>query len=159
MFENFEIGKAKLAKGECTSTREQKETIERLMLVPLIQGTLRYAYKTDKEPFSEKAEAEGTVFAHAVVPAVYDCDAAAGNLIAENMKAGQAGTADFAAVKAAFEGTYECLGISGAEIGGLYDSATEAYYPGAEPSGFVADDGSAAPKIGMAIPAGVAALA
>merc|ERR1712025_18938 len=154
IFKNLDIGQAKLAKGECTSAREQKETIERLMLVPLIQGTLRYAYKTDKEPFSEKAEAEGTVFALAVVPAVYDCDAAAGNLIAENMKAGQAGTADFAAVKSAFESTYECMGVDGAMVGGLYDAATGSYFEGAEP----AISTSSGVSVSMAVSAGIAAF-
>jgi len=154
IFQNLDIGQAKLAKGECTSAREQKEIIERLMLVPLIQGTLRYAYKTDKEPFSEKAEAEGTVFALAVVPAVYDCDPAAGTIIAENLKAGQAGTADFAAVKAAFESTYDCMGIDGAMIGGLYDAATGTYFEGAEP--FM--NSSSGVSVSMTVSAGIAAF-
>jgi hypothetical protein len=154
---NLSVGQGKLAKGECASARAEADEIQRLMLIPLIQGTLRYAWKTDNEAYSEKAEAEGVVFALSVVPAVAACDAEAANLISSSLQAGQAGTADFAAVKAAFEGTYECLGISGSEIGGLYDSATEAYFPGAEPSGFV--EGSAAPKIGMAVTAGIAALA
>merc|ERR1719401_2601941 len=155
IFQNFDIGQAKLAKGECNSAREQKEIIEKLMLVPLIQGTLRYAYKTDKEPFSEKAEAEGTVFALAVAPVVYDCDQAAGTLIADNMKAGQAGTADFAAVKSAFESTYDCMGIDGAMVGGLYDAATGSYFPGAEP---FLNEGSSGVSVSMAVSAGVAAF-
>merc|ERR1719343_1768189 len=160
LMRNLNIGQGKLAKGECASARTEANEIQRLMLIPLIQGTLRYAWKTDNEAYSEKAEAEGVVFALSVVPAVAACDAEAANLISSSLQAGQAGTADFAAVKAAFEGTYECLGISGSEIGGLYDSATEAYFPGAEPSGFeVTKDGSAAPKIGMAVTAGIAALA
>jgi len=154
IFRNFDIGQAKLAKGECTSAREQKEIIEKLMLIPLIQGSLRYAYKTDKEPYSEKAEAEGTVFALAVVPVVYDCDPAAGTLIAENMKVGQAGTADFAAVKAAFESTYDCMGIDGAMVGGLYDAATGNYFEGAEP--FM--NSSSGVSVSMAVSAGVAAF-
>merc|ERR1712003_502855 len=133
MFRYFNIGQAKLAKGECNSAREEKDKIEKLMLIPLIQGTLRYAYKTDNDPYSEKAEAEGTIFALAVNPVVYACDEAAGNLIAENMKVGQAGTADFAAVKAAFESTYDCMGVDGAMVGGLFDAATGSYFPGAEP--------------------------
>merc|ERR1711935_801545 len=156
IFESFLHGQGHLTKGECDEAKADKEIIETQMHIPLIQGTLRYAWKTDNEPYSEKAEAEGTVFALAVVPAVYACDADAGNIIASNMQAGQGGTADFAAVKKAFESTYECLGIDGAEIGGLYDSATEAYFEGAEPAGF---SGSSASKIGMAVSAGVAALA
>merc|ERR1719373_1119264 len=157
---NLSVGQGKLAKGECASARTEADEIQRLMLIPLIQGTLRYAWKTDNEAYSEKAEAEGVVFALSVVPAVAACDAEAANLISSSLQAGQAGTADFAAVKAAFESTYECMGIDGSEIGGLYDSATQAYFPGAEPSGVVATkEGSAAPKVGMAVTAGIAALA
>merc|ERR1711884_918080 len=94
---------------------------------------LRYAYKTDTEPFSEKAEAEGTIFALGVVPAVAHCDPDAADLIARNMVAGQQNTADFGKVKAAFESTYDCLGIDGAMVGGLYDAATGSYFEGAEP--------------------------
>merc|ERR1712176_1682226 len=60
---NLNIGQAKLAKGECASARAEADRIQKLMLVPLIQGTLRYAWKTDNEAYSEKAEAEGVVFA------------------------------------------------------------------------------------------------
>jgi len=153
IFKNYNIGQAKLAKGECSSARTNKEAIEMLMLIPLIQGTLRYAWKTDFEPYSEKAEAEGTLFALAVVPAVYKCDPAAGQLIADNMYIGQAGTADFPAVKAAFEKTYDCLGIDPAMVGGLYDAATGTYFVGAEPM-----EGSSATSMSMAFGAGVAAI-
>jgi hypothetical protein len=154
LMRNLNIGQAKLNKGECVSARENSDEIQRLMLIPLIQGTLRYAYKTDFDPYSEKAEAEGVVFALGVVPAVYACDAEAGNLIASNMQAGQSGTADFAAVKKAFESTYDCLGIDGSEVGGLYDAATGMYFEGAEPAMV-----SSASKISMAVTAGVAAFA
>merc|ERR1712003_529017 len=70
LMRNLNIGQAKLNKGECASARENSDEIQRLMLIPLIQGTLRYAYKTDFDPYSEKAEAEGVVFALGVVPAV-----------------------------------------------------------------------------------------
>lgn len=149
----FQIGVSKINKGECASARSDKETIEKLMMIPLIQGTLRYAWKTTNEPYSEKAEAEGTVFALAIAPVVANCDAASAEVIAANLYAGQAGTCNFAAVKAAFESQYECMGIDPAMIGGLYDAATETYYEGAGPMG-----GSSAPMMSMAVGAGVAAF-
>jgi hypothetical protein len=155
IFEKFHIGQAKLAKGECDSARKEVDEIQSLMLVPLIQGTLRYAWKTDNEPFSEKAEAEGTIFALGVVPAVYDCNNAAGNVIADNLPVGQSNTASFRDVKAAFESTYDCLGIDGQMVGGLYDAATGTYFPGAEP--YVSTSGASSTT--MAVSAGLAALA
>merc|ERR1712176_661386 len=93
ILKNLNIGQAKLAKGECSSAREQADEIQKLMLIPLIQGTLRYAYKTNFEAYSEKAEAEGVVFALSVVPVVAACDAEAAQIIASNLPAGQQGTA------------------------------------------------------------------
>jgi hypothetical protein len=135
MFKQFSIGLQKLLDGQCASAREQKENIENLMLIPLIQGTLRYAYKTANEPYSEKAEAEGVVFAASVLPVVHACDAKAAKTIADNMVAGQNGTADWPAIKSAFESTYECMGVDPDMIGGLYDSALGEYMEGAAPMG------------------------
>jgi len=154
IFRYFNIGQAKLAKGECSSAREEKDKIEKLMLIPLIQGTLRYAYKTDNDPYSEKAEAEGVVFALGIVPVIHDCDPAAASVITENMKAGQFGTARFPDVKAAFESTYDCLGIDGAMVGGLYDAATGSYFEGAKPF----DNASSGASVSMMVSAGVAAF-
>ncbi len=153
IFKNLGTGLQKINRGECASARTEKENIEKLMLVPLIQGTLRYAYKTDTEPYSEKAEAEGAIFALAVAPMVAKCDAAAAQTIADNMKVGQNGSADFAQVKKAFESTYDCMGVDSEMVGGLYDSASRQYYHGAAPLGH-----SAASSMSMAVGAGIAAL-
>lgn len=133
IFEQFDIGQNNLKEGQCASAREQKEMIETMMLVPLIQGSLRYAYKCSTEEYSEKTEAEGLIFAASVLPVVAACDASAAQTIADNVKAGQMGSVDFAAVKSAFESTYDCMGINPAHIGGLYNSETGEYYEGAEP--------------------------
>lgn len=153
MFRLFDVGQKKILKGECASARDEKEAIETLMLVPLIQGTLRYAWKTQNESYSEKAEAEGTIFALSVVPVVAACDSGAAEIIASNLVAGQQGTADFAAVKTAFESTYECMGVDPAMVGGLYDSATGSYMEGAAPAG------SSAASTSMIMGAALAAFA
>merc|ERR1712176_476494 len=160
VFKNFSSGLAKLAKGECASARTEKDAIESLIMIPLIQGTLRYAWKTDNEPYSEKAEAEGVVFAAGILPVVAECDAAAAEVIATNLVAGQNGSCDFGAVKAAFESTYECLGIDGAMVGGLYDSATGMYFEGADPvtTGAKSADDSGAGSVSMVFGAAVAAV-
>mmetsp|Transcript_36492 Transcript_36492/g.40608 ORF Transcript_36492/g.40608 Transcript_36492/m.40608 type:complete len:513 (+) Transcript_36492:131-1669(+) len=144
IMKQFAIGQSKLVQGQCDSAREQKETIEELMLVPLIQGTIRYAWKTDNEGYSEKAEAEGLVFAAAVLPAVHECDPDAAKTIADNLQAGQAGTANSADVKAAFESTYECMNVNPEHVGGLYDAASADYFEGAEPMGYTASNDSGA---------------
>jgi hypothetical protein len=111
------------------------------MAIPLIQGTLRYAYKVDVENAGDKAKGEGAVFAASIVPRVYSCSTADGQTIMDNMKVGASSTS-FAAVKAAFENTYACMGITCEEVGGLWFDAESRYYSGAEPCSSSSASGS-----------------
>jgi hypothetical protein len=154
IFRQFNDGLNKITTGQCTATRPNKERIEELMAVPLIQGTLRYAYSTSTEEITEKAEAEGAVFAAAVLPLVHACDEDAADTIYKNMMTGQGGTADFGAVKAAFEKTYACLKIRCEDVGGLYDPAYSVYFPGAEPCGSKVEKKSAKAGKGVGIAIG-----
>jgi hypothetical protein len=136
IFRQFQDGQRKLVRGECSAARANKERIEKLMAVPLIQGTLRYAYITDKESVpGERAEAEGAVFAASVLPIVYACDEDAAETIYKNMRVGQNGTANFEQVKKAFEKNYECMGVRCQDVGGIYDSLSGGYLASAAPCG------------------------
>jgi len=134
LFRDFTLGVRMLGQAKCKEAREYKEKIEAMMTVPLIQGTLRYAYitSTDKNA-GEKAEAEGATFAAAVLPVVHACDEDAAATIYKNMKTGQANGANFAEVKDSFEQVYECIGIRGSDVGGLWNEATGSYFLGAQP--------------------------
>jgi len=134
IFRNFALGSRMLGHAKCEEAREYKEKIEKMMTVPLIQGTLRYAYITATDENSgEKAEAEGATFAAAILPIVHYCDEDAASNIYKNMKTGQANGADFAVVKRSFEQVYECIGIRGSDVGGLWNEAAGTYFVGAEP--------------------------
>ena len=98
----------------------------------MIQGSLRYAYKVDKLQGGEKENAEGAVFAAAVLPVVHAADPQAAQTIYDNMKVG-AGSTDVQAVKKAFESVYPDLGINCADVGGFWNEGTKDYYPGMEP--------------------------
>ena len=129
---------AKADNSACDNVRPILDDIIKLMTVPLVQGTLRYAYKTGKNTAGvankagdqdAKNHAEGATFAQALLPLVHHCDAAAAKVVSDNMKfdgqtfatgGGITGTtADTAAVKAALESTYNCLGITCAQVGAL----------------------------------------
>jgi len=133
LFEKFTLGKVALQQGQCSSVPAIRDEIISLMTVPLVQGTLRYAYKMEKLQGGAKEKGEGAAFAGAVLGMVHHCDATAASTIYANMKI-EGGTAavDFAAVKAAFESVYSCLGITCAHIGGL-EISDGSYYAGAEP--------------------------
>jgi hypothetical protein len=124
-----------------------------LMTVPLVQGSLRYAYKIGmvEADRKQKNAAEGAVFSAAVLPLVHHCNPASASTISSHMKFGlfDASTyPDFAVVKAAIEETYACLGMTCDQVGALVDgsgalldNATAAcarhapiagYYPGSD---------------------------
>merc|ERR1719424_1140863 len=128
------------------------------MTVPLVQGTLRYAWKVGQtggvdnkaSDQSAKNAAEGSTFAAAVLPLVHACDAASAKTVSDHMFFGKAvydkttgaftsGTKpDSAAVKAALEKTYSCLGITCAHVGGLLNGDKTAAEAGMEACNMIA---------------------
>lgn len=136
VFDEFRAGLGKLKQGDCDGARANKERIVQLMTIPLIQGTLRYAhYQGVEEVATEKAEAEGATFAATILPIVHACDGDGTKnaaIIYENMKTGHDPTR-FRKVKGALERSYNCLGITCSEVGGVWDDIAKKYKPHALP--------------------------
>merc|ERR1711971_686314 len=127
----FANGRDRLQNSQCSSVRPILTRIIHYMTVPLVQGTLRYAWKVDPSTDGSKTtkeKAEGAVFAAAVLPLVASCDAGSAKTIYDNMKVGASSTT-YSDVRAAFEANYICLGISCADVGALYDGT----YVGGDP--------------------------
>merc|ERR1719389_585584 len=117
-----------LKNARCSNVPALRESITSLMSIPLVQGSLRYAWKVAEDPGAGETEkAEGAVFSAAILPRISACDTAKAKIISDNMKidATTHMSAGFTAVKEAFEATYECLGITCEDIGGLLVSAVE----------------------------------
>jgi len=134
----FTAGKNALAAGDCGGVVPIKNNIVKKMTVPLVQGTLRYAYKlATSSSAGLKEHGEGAVFAAGVLPQVHACNPAAAATIYNNLKINNEGVSgvpiDFNAVKAAFEGCYSHMGITCDDVGGLYDAGA-----------YLSSDGSAA---------------
>lgn len=108
------------------------------MAIPLIQGTLRYAYKVAKLSGGDTEKGEGAIFAAAIVPRVHACSSTDGDTIMNNMKIGASSTS-FEAVKTAFEKNYVCMSITCKQVGGLWNSISNDYEPDAGPCGGDAD--------------------
>merc|ERR1719157_328311 len=129
----FATGRDLLQQGHCAKVRPVVEQIVSLMTVPLVQGTLRYAYKVGNVAGDQSAKnaAEGSTFAATVLPMVNYCHAASATIVANHMKFGLtfdaagenptpiASVPDFAKVKSALEAVYPCLGITCAHVGAL----------------------------------------
>jgi hypothetical protein len=134
----FTQGKNRLLAGECSEIRPLITDIVELMMIPMIQGSLRYAYKVAEQQGGSKEKAEGVAFSNAVLPMVSHCSASAATTISNNM-AYTATSTSFADVKSAFESVYSCLGLTCDDIGGLIDTGST-YLEGAAPCSTVESD-------------------
>ncbi|KAL1495674.1 hypothetical protein AB1Y20_016539 [Prymnesium parvum] len=154
----FKEGKDQIGVGNCGAAVPVKNAIVRKMTVPLIQGTLRYAWKlSDATPSANtpKERAEGAIFAAAVLPQVHACSPSAAQTVYANMNLNFEGNVDFTAVKRAFETCYPAMGITCAEVGGLWESGAYAR-AGSHDASPCADAGPDGPAVIFAFLAGSA---
>jgi hypothetical protein len=130
----FRKGQYKLNSGKCVEAVPIKRRIVELMSVPLVQGALRYAYKVGKLQGGSKEKAEGAAFSAAILPRIAACNPEAAQTISDNMKLGSSSpmSAGFTAIKQAFESSYECLGITCKDVGGIIKEGSN-YFESAEP--------------------------
>jgi hypothetical protein len=134
IFNYFKAGQEMLLNNECEATRPIKERIVQLMSVPLIQSTLRFAHILENESQTSSGHvAEGAVFAASVLPIVHHCNEDDAAIIYDNMQISATPSVIFSEVKAAFEKNYECMGITCADIGGIYSEDDKAYKLGTGP--------------------------
>jgi hypothetical protein len=133
IFRHFKLLQGYLQAGDdklCDLAEESKDKIVSLMKVPMVQSVIRYAYHQDKEPpeaqeDEDKMIAEGATFAAAILPFVHQCNARAAEIVHTNMKLGV--IANYDEIRKALESTYDCLGVSCSDIGGVWDSTNQQY--------------------------------
>jgi hypothetical protein len=138
IFKEFNHGQRNLFAGNCEGARTNKERIETLMSIPLIQGTLRYGHIEAWETnLTERHASQGPAFAMAVIPLVHRCSPEDAEIIHEHMKVRAPADVihNYQEVREAFERNYECLNITCAQVGGIWDSITQTYKPDALPCG------------------------
>jgi len=128
----FNAGREALNMADCKGAKRNLKTIKSLMYIPLIQGTLKYAYQTELDNTDKKAVAKGIAFMHAVVPRVNDVDKQKAKTIYNNMNT-HAVSCSVAEVKEAFESVYSKLSITCAQVGGFKNLDTGEYYEGMSP--------------------------
>jgi hypothetical protein len=142
MFQLFLAGQHRIQRGKCSVAKDIMKRISSLMIVPLLQEALWHAHITDTKPEellkepedADKISAGTATVAAAILPLIHSCDPLAANVVLENLKTGH--DANFAHVKAALESTYECMGITCEDVGGLYHGGKKMYVKGAEPCGY-----------------------
>jgi hypothetical protein len=133
IFSLFRKGQLYLSSGQCEAANENKKNIMHLMQIPLIQGTLYYAYLNDRQKTSgEKENAIGAVYSASILPLIHDCNAKDSNELWELTAIGTS-RPDFLSVKALLERNYKCLHITCSDVGGIYDPTSLQYYKDALP--------------------------
>merc|ERR1719262_1528030 len=126
-------GRDDITTAKCTGGVAQLKILTEQMTIPLVQGTLKYAWEADPamtgsacagqsgtfDASCSKAWAEGWTFAAAILPQLNACSAAAAKTVKDNLDASLAAPMKdgLAAVKAAIEGCYPQMGITCPEVG------------------------------------------
>ena len=142
LFKILQTGQSALLMGECAALPPLVREAVAQMTIPLLQGAIRYAQINsrtggDTPAFPEKAAAEGTAFAAAVVPRIAACPGGKDDaeFIWEAMKHGAYTPYPYKDIKSRFEKYYSCLNVTCAEVGGFFDNRESGgkYYPDSEP--------------------------
>jgi len=142
IFEQFNRGKRFIKEGKCDKLSNTKDKIVKLMAIPMIQGALRYAHilgVTGGETATgeltnrnEKQVMEGYIFTMAVLPLINKADADDADVLEKYMRA-DASETNFHQVQRAFERNYVKLGITCADVGGIYSTGAKSYVTGGYP--------------------------
>jgi hypothetical protein len=131
-------GQMDINNGRCDAARNRKLEIERIMAVPLIQGTLLYSYLSDydirlnDQYDREYLDASGSIFAASLLPLIYSCNPKDAEIVYDYMRAGLFDS-DYPSVRAALERNYACLGVTCLQIGGIYEKSMGGYLGKAAP--------------------------
>merc|ERR1719171_425753 len=127
------MGRDKILASDCFTVVKEFDGIVDQMTVPLIQGMLKYAFKSDPANTAgsctsgscDKEWAEGWAFAAAVLPRLHFCSTAVAEFVKANLDTANAAPMKdgFRELKAKVESTYACMGISCADVGAFQTSA------------------------------------
>jgi len=133
IFQDFEKMKSYLKPGSLSSTFNcqnaylGKDNIVRKMLVPMVQGSIRYLFETSDrvEPTGATAKELGELWAFVtgILPMVNSVDSSVAEDLYKYVWELDRSKDDFSSLKAKLESTYSGLGITCEEVGTLCDKA------------------------------------
>lgn len=141
IFALFNLGKEEARKSataastaDCAQLNTLKEKIATLSLVPFVQGTLRYLYKTRNDDSGRSAKQVGELwaFATAILPFVAEADANAAEMLYRRAWQLDFTSNSYEEIKSALEATYPKLGagagvglVTCEAVGDLYGGTTD----------------------------------
>jgi hypothetical protein len=141
IFALFNLGKEEARKSavaastaDCAQLNTLKEKISTLSLVPFVQGTLRYLYKTRNDDSGRSAKQVGELwaFATAILPFVAEADANTAEMLYRRAWQLDFTSNSYEEIKSALEATYPKLGagagvglVTCEAVGDLYGGTTD----------------------------------
>jgi hypothetical protein len=142
IFVAFLEGKDMLQKKQCNEVIEVSRQIKSMMMIPLVQRILRHAYELDlQENQQAKTQGDAAAFMASLAPHLYSCQRSSAHMLWNDLAPGNATKASFEVLKFTLERTYDCLGISCEDVGGLLHidptGSGLLYNKGAEPCNYV----------------------
>ncbi len=136
ILQQFQAGRVLLEKKSCAMADLMYGQIVHLMTVPLIQGTLRSAYRlANTHKGDSEEQGRGVAFMASILPDLYSCNKQDADVIYNELNLSGGKIPDFGTVKEAFERNYQCLSISCEDVGGLYDAKNARYVDSGSPCG------------------------
>jgi len=128
----FAAGSHAAYSGDSRRMEYFKRKISAKMMVPWVQGTLRYTHRMSDSRSTQcrasqthKEIGEASTFALGALPKLWACSVAAANAVEPLVRTGNSfgvgNEISFIVVKNAFECNYRCLGITCEEVGELFD--------------------------------------
>jgi len=129
-----EQGRDKILDGDCVTVQYEFDEIVKQLTVPLVQGMLKYAFKSDPANSQgsctsgscPKEWAEGWAFAAAVLPQIHECDHTVASMIVANldvMNSDPMSANGFEEFKESVESVYSCMGITCVDMGEFQNTA------------------------------------
>lgn len=119
IMELFSGMKEDVSGKHCPQARRKMDRIEQIIFLPVVQGTLRYAYQRAHFLNSgELDEALAAIYSASVLPVVNDCSISAGNTLNENLRQGSnPDLFAYDAIKKNLERQYQCMGFTCTDVG------------------------------------------
>jgi len=164
-------GRDLITTATCTGATAELKTLTEQMTIPLIQGTLKYAWESDPAqtgsactgqtaPFDascSKAWAEGWTFASAILPQL---SASAAAIVTTNLAASAAApmAGGLAAVKLAIESSYPAMGVTCDGVGEYQSSGVVFAGAGKCMDPVASSDAATAPALAFGAAVAAAAL-
>ena len=109
----FRIGQANLESGNCPLASRQLDRIETLLIIPLLQGTIRVAeiLRVQSNAGNDVSRAQALAYVEAFYPVLHSCDEQDANVVQAILQLEDINDSTYQTAITILERNFECLGL------------------------------------------------